>query len=139
MEQVRAVLERGGRCLIPAFALGRAQEVLLILSDARRRGLLPVEARVWVDGLVRAVCGVYAAHAASGTATLRRLAARQGNPFFAADGPVRPVERPEQRQQVLDGPPAVIVSSSGMLVGGPSSFYAARLAGDEQGSILITG
>jgi Cft2 family RNA processing exonuclease len=139
VEQVRAVLERGGHCLIPAFALGRAQEVLLILSDARRRGLLPAEARVWVDGLVRAVCGVYTAHAASGTATLRRLAARQGSPFFVADGPVRPVEHPEQRQGVLDGPPAVIVSSSGMLVGGPSSFYAARLAGDERAAILITG
>ena len=137
--QVRAVLERGGHCLIPAFALGRAQEVLLVLSDARRRGLLPESAGVWVDGLVRAVCHVYAAHADSGSAALRRLADRSGNPFFPADGVVRAVGRHEERQAILQGPPAVIVASSGMLVGGPSSFYAAALAADPRAAILITG
>lgn len=135
--QVRAVLERGGHCLIPAFALGRAQEVLLILSDARRRGLLPAEAPVWVDGLVRAVCGVYAAHGEAGSATLRRLLQREGNPFFRA--PARAVLKPQDRAALLAGPPAVIVASSGMLTGGPSAFYAARLAGDPRHAILITG
>ena len=135
--QVNAVLERGGHCLIPAFALGRAQEVLLILSDARRRGLLPAETPVWVDGLVRAVCGVYSAHAAAGALGLRRLVEREGNPFF--HGNTRAVGRPEHRAALLAGPPAVIVSSSGMLIGGPSTLYAARLAGEPRHAILITG
>ena len=135
--QVKEVIGRGGHCLIPAFALGRAQEVLLILAAARRRGELDVP--IWVDGLVRAVCGVYQTHAESGRATLRRLVERQGNPFFSGDGPVRPIEHPEQRELILHGQPAVIISSSGMLQGGPSAFYAAKLASDERHAILITG
>lgn len=135
--QVGAVLGRGGHCLIPAFALGRAQEVLMILADARRRGLLPPETPVWVDGLVRAVCGVYTAHGASGSPGLRRLLLRQDHPFF--HGPTRPVRKPAERAALLAGPPAVIVSSSGMLTGGPSAFYAARLAPEPRHAILITG
>jgi Cft2 family RNA processing exonuclease len=135
--QIQEIIARGGHCLIPAFALGRAQEILMILAAARRRGAFG--APVWVDGLVRSVCGVYQAYAESGSPALRRLVARQGNPFFSADGPVRPVERPNDRSEILAGPPAVIVASSGMLSGGPSVYYAARLAGDERNGILLTG
>lgn len=135
--QVQAVLARGGHCLIPAFALGRAQEVLLILDQARRDGRLG--APVWVDGLVRAICGVYQAHAAATPPRLQRQIARQGNPFFTADGPAHAISRPEERERLLHGPPAVIVASSGMLLGGPSAFYAATLAPDERHAILITG
>ena len=40
---------------------------------------------------------------------------------------------------IAQGPPCVIVASSGMLAGGPSAFYAARLAGDERALIALTG
>jgi len=138
ISQVQEILARGGHCLIPAFALGRAQEVLLILAAARRQGALAQP--VWVDGLVRAVCGVYRTYGDSaGNAGLRRLIVRQGDPFVTADGPVRAIRHSEERSTVLQGPPSVIVSSSGMLQGGPSAFYAAKLAGDERHGILITG
>lgn len=137
LAQVREILTGGGHCLIPAFALGRAQEVLLTLADARRRGELT--GPVWVDGLVRAICGAYQAYGESGHPRLRRLIARQGNPFFTADGPVQAIGRAEERSAILEGPPSVIVASSGMLQGGPSAFYAARLAGDPRHAILITG
>src|SRR5579885_1074541 len=43
------------------------------------------------------------------------------------------------REQILGGPPACLLSSSGMLTGGPSVWYAKRLASLENASILITG
>jgi len=135
--QVNAVIARGGHCLIPAFALGRAQEVLLILAQARRDGALT--APVWVDGLVRAICGVYQAHPTASPPALRKLIERQGNPFIAPEKGVRAVETPAQREVILAGEPAVIVTSSGMLTGGPSVYYARRLAPDERHAILITG
>jgi Cft2 family RNA processing exonuclease len=136
--QIQEIIARGGHCLIPAFALGRAQEILLILAAARRRGEIG-STPVWVDGLVRAVCGVYRAYAESGSFALRRLVERQGNPFFSSDGPARAVQHPDERAAILGGPPAIIVASSGMLQGGPSAFYAAKLAGDARHGILITG
>jgi len=137
VDQVAAVLARGGHCLIPTFALGRAQEVLLILAEARRDGRLA--APVWVDGLVRTVCGVYGANPTAVTPSLRRLIERQGNPFIAPAKGMRAVEFPAQREEILAGEPAVIVASSGMLTGGPSVYYARRLAEDARHAILITG
>ncbi len=137
VDQVAAVLARGGHCLIPTFALGRAQEVLLILAEARRDGRLAVP--VWVDGLVRTVCSVYGANPTAVTPSLRRLIERQGNPFIAPAKGVRAVEFPAQREEILAGEPAVIVASSGMLTGGPSVYYARRLAEDARHAILITG
>jgi Cft2 family RNA processing exonuclease/dsRNA-specific ribonuclease len=135
---VRAIgetLERGGRVLVPAFAIGRAQEVLLVVKDAMRARRLP-EVPVFVDGMVRAVCGVYAQHERYVTPQLARQM-RTGHPFFT--GTIRPVRRPDERKEVLDAGPCVIVSSSGMLQGGPSAYYAAELAPGERDAILITG
>src|SRR6185312_7797407 len=45
----------------------------------------------------------------------------------------------KERERILAGPPACILSSSGMLTGGPSAWYAARLATNPNASIFITG
>ena len=58
IEMVSEVTGNGGKVLIPAFALGRAQEVLLILREFQRRGDLP-PVPVWADGMVRSICQVY--------------------------------------------------------------------------------
>jgi Cft2 family RNA processing exonuclease len=129
-------IERGGHVLIPAFALGRAQEVLRILHMAQRRGQIP-EFPVWVDGLVRRVCATYTAMPESLTPMLQRQIHRGYPPFFT--GMVRAVPDARYRERVLQGKPSCIVSSSGMLTGGPSAFYASHLAGNPDASILITG
>ena len=61
IDQIRQVIERGGRVLIPAFAIGRAQEVLRILKRAMSKQTLP-PVPVRVDGMVRGVCDVYQRH-----------------------------------------------------------------------------
>ncbi|MFH2001639.1 MAG: MBL fold metallo-hydrolase [Planctomycetota bacterium] len=134
LEAVRA----GQKVLIPAFALGRAQEVLLILRQALARPDAP-DMTVYVDGMVRRVCGVYCQHVEALSPKLRRRAESGRDLFYTADGKVRAVESAKMRGEILDGPPCVIVSSSGMLAGGPSTWYAKHLAGNEQALITITG
>lgn len=136
-ETVAAVIARGGKVLIPAFALGRAQEAILILLDAQRRGEIP-QFPIHVDGMVKSVCAAYAAHPEFLARSLRRLVERVGNPFFP-QGECAVAVRPADRQKVLDGPPCAVIASSGMLTGGPSAFYAAALAAGPENAILITG
>ncbi len=125
-----------GHVLIPAFALGRAQELILILRQAQRDGLVG-EFPIYVDGLVRTVCAAYAAMPEALSPPLARRILDGGRPFFG--GSVLPVETPEQRDAILSGPPCCIIASSGMLTGGPSAYYASRLAGDPRNSIFVTG
>ncbi|MBI4865921.1 MAG: MBL fold metallo-hydrolase [Candidatus Wallbacteria bacterium] len=138
VETVGEVVAAGGKVLIPAFALGRAQEVLLALRRAfARKTLKPFP--VWVDGMVRSVCCAYADHPDWVSPWLRRQIEKRGNPFFDTDGSVQQVLKPSQRAEIAQGPPCCIVASSGMLTGGPSQQFAAMLAPDPKNFIAITG
>lgn len=133
VDTIAAVLAGGGKVLIPAFALGRAQEVLLTLAEFRRRGALPNVA-VWADGLVRAICAAFGQFPEALSKPLQESGAR----FF--DEGIRPVQSQEQRNALVWQPePVVIVSSSGMLSGGPALLYAQALAGRPEHAILLTG
>ena len=133
VETVSTITADGGKVLIPAFALGRAQEVLLTLAEFQRRGELAA-IPIWADGMVRAVCQAYSSFPEALPLALQE----QGAAFFTEQ--IRPVETTAQRNALIwDAGPAVIVSSSGMLAGGPSLSYARSLAGQPQHAILLTG
>lgn len=138
IELVAGVIERKGKVLIPAFAVGRAQEVLLMLVRefrARRLKSFPV----YVDGMVRSVCGVYRQHPAHQTPYARRLIEKQGDPFFGVVDEIRAVASPSERDAIIAGEPCCIVASSGMLTGGASAYYAQGLVGDERNAVALTG
>jgi Cft2 family RNA processing exonuclease len=137
VEKIVHVISRGGHVLIPAFAVGRAQEVLMILLDAMRHNPNVPKFPVVVDGLVRSVCPIYESypHLLSGPA--RRILHTSGRLFHPRY--VNFVNSAEERKNILSGPPTCIIASSGMLNGGPSVFYAAELAGQEKNAILLCG
>ncbi|MDP6780088.1 MAG: MBL fold metallo-hydrolase [Candidatus Latescibacteria bacterium] len=134
--RVAEAVDGGGKVLVPAFAVGRAQEVLLILSGAMRRKEIP-PFPVFVDGMVRSVNALYAGFPEALAPNLRRRLERGEDPFCADH--VSVVAKPADREAVVSGPPCCIVASSGMLVGGASSAYAQRLASGPENLIAITG
>jgi uncharacterized protein len=143
VETVARVTAGGGKVLIPAFALGRAQEILLILDEYQRRGELPA-VPVWADGMVRAICQAYPSFGeALPLALQERIGSGESktlsNRLFFNEH-IQPVASSDQRNAILWNPgPAVIVASSGMLAGGPSQSYARVLASKPEHAILLTG
>ena len=133
--EVAAAIQRGGHVLIPAFALGRAQEVILILQEAQRRRAIP-HFTVWVDGLVRRVCAAYSTIPTFLSPAVRQRVVR-GQPVFFTDT-IRMAD-PGQRKGILQGQPACIIASSGMLTGGPSRWYAERLLTRPEATVALTG
>lgn len=135
-DNVAEVIAGGGFALIPAFALGRAQEVLLILQDYMDRGLIP-EFPIYVDGLVTPISKIYRRYPQylKGPVAHR---IRQNGDAFLTEGRCKAVQ-PKERENILRGKPACIVASSGMLIGGASVWYAERLINDEKNAIFITG
>ncbi|MGH2478662.1 MAG: MBL fold metallo-hydrolase RNA specificity domain-containing protein, partial [Ktedonobacteraceae bacterium] len=139
MRLAQAVAEsiaRGGHTLIPCFGLGRGQELLLVLQAAQDKGQIP-EFPIYVDGLVRRVCSTYLLLPEALPPVLQRQIRKGYLPFTGRN--VSFVRDERERTRILAGPPACILSSSGMLTGGPSVWYAKRLAPQENASILITG
>lgn len=133
VQSVAEVTEAGGKVLIPAFALGRAQEILLTLGEYQRRGEMAA-VPIWADGMVRAICQAYSSFPDALPLALQE----QGASFYTER--IRPVSSAAQRNALIwEAGPAVLVSSSGMLAGGPSLAYARALAGQPQNAILLTG
>ena len=133
---VAEVIAAGGKALIPAFAVGRSQEVTLILKHAMERKEIP-EFPVYVDGMVRKVNDIYADFADELQPSLRRKAKRGERLFYS--GWIKKVASRDESNSILNGPPCCIVASSGMLVGGMSSHYAKQLVQDPKNLIAITG
>ena len=138
IEQTAKIIEREGAILFPVFAIGRSQEVILILLDAIMTGELR-RVPIFVDGMVLSVCEVYRSHPELLTHSLRRRLERYGHPFFFDRSVVIPVWNRKRRQEYVKTRPAIFVASSGMLTGGPSQFYAHQFANDAKNFIAITG
>ncbi|WP_258111939.1 MBL fold metallo-hydrolase [Alicyclobacillus sp. SP_1] len=137
VDQISAVIGQGGFVLIPAFAVGRAQEVLIILQDALRyrKDLRPFP--LVVDGLVRRICPIYESYPHLLHGSAKRTLHTKGRLFAPED--ITFIRSPEQRNLVLQGKPACIVTSSGMLSGGPALFYAGALLDQTNNAVFLTG
>jgi len=136
---VARVVGRGGRALLPAFAVGRAQEVALILRAARTAGELP-PAAIHLDGMVRGVCDLYQAQVHDLNPRLQNYVRNARRPLFADPSLAVYAVTAGRRRGLLDNPEAaIVISSSGMMTGGPAPLYARAFAADERNAIIFSG
>ncbi len=137
VQAVAECAEKGMKVLIPAFALGRSQEVLLILKKAMQDKAIP-PIPVYVDGMVRDMNRVYRANPTFLRRNLARRIMKGDEPFYTEW--IREVGTGEDRNALTELPgPAVFVASSGMLSGGPSIMYAKKLLPREDACVILTG
>lgn len=137
VELVRECLLQKKKILIPAFALGRAQEVLLILRAAIQNQELPA-VPVYVDGMIRDINIMYTRNPTYLKNALGKRILKGNEPFYTRE--IQAVAPMQKREELLSGSePAIFLSSSGMLTGGPSVQYARQLAASEDACIIITG
>ena len=137
IDAVNECIENNGKMIIPAFALGRAQEVILILKGAINKGSLK-KVKIYVDGMVRDINRVYKNNPLYLKNSLGKKILKGVSPFY--DDNIIQIKGTDSREEILSQKePVVIISSSGMLTGGPSTFYAEKIAPMENGYIVITG
>ncbi|OFI05475.1 ribonuclease [Clostridium acetireducens DSM 10703] len=137
IEIVQECINNNGKMLIPAFALGRAQEILLILKKGINKGKLK-NAKIYVDGMIKNINTVYKLNPLYLKNSLGKKILKGTEPFY--DDNIIPVLNKDEREKLISKEePLIIVSSSGMLTGGPSQYYAEKIATMENGYIVITG
>lgn len=120
-DKVAETVERGGKAVVPAFAVGRAQEVLMALAASGFE--------IWLDGMARSVNDIYRS-SPEYLADSRR--------FRRAVDSVHVVQHSSERRRALREA-EVIVTTGGMLDGGPVLYYIGELYRDPKSSILLTG
>ncbi len=136
-ETIGNVISRGGKVIIPAFAVGRSQEVMLALEEGIRKEKIPA-VRIYLDGMIREATAIHTTYPEYLNSELRNQIFKEGlNPFLAEC--FVPVDSSDLREKVINGDPCVIITTSGMLNGGPVMEYLSGLASDERNALVFVG
>jgi KH/beta-lactamase-domain protein len=132
------VLSRGGKLIVPVFAVGRSQEVMLALEEKMRDGKIP-KVPVYLDGMIFEATAIHTAYPEFLNSQLRTQIFQQGDNPFLADMFHR-VDSGQMRSEILDSrDPCIVLATSGMMSGGPVMEYFRAWAQEEKNGLLFVG
>ena len=137
-EIIAKTIERGGRVLIPSFALERAQEVLFALERLHEAKRLPA-VPIYIDSpLAISITGIYKLHPDSLAPDVRQRLLDRNDPFCPPGlRYVSDVAMSKQLQR--SGEPCVVIAGSGMCEGGRIVHHFREGLGDPKNSVVIAG
>ncbi|KAJ7783159.1 beta-lactamase-like protein [Mycena metata] len=136
---VHSIIRRGGHVLLPTFALGRAQELLLILDEYWKKHPdlhnVPI---YYASGLARKSMAVYQTYIHTMNSNIRTRFAKRDNPFVFKYISNLPQPRGWEKR-IAEGPPCVVLASPGFMQSGPSRELFELWAPDSRNGLIITG
>ena len=132
---LNATLKRGGKVLIPVLAVGRAQELLIVLEEYISKGFID-KVPVFIDGLISEATAIHTANPDFLSSDLQEKILHQGKNPFLSDF-FETVSAQEERLDIIRGGPCIILATSGMLIGGPSVQYLRGLAEDPKNTLVF--
>jgi metallo-beta-lactamase family protein len=130
---VRTTVRRGGTVLLPSFAVGRAQALMLCLRRMKEEGSIPADVPVFLDSpMATRATVLYRKHR-----KLLRLAPREANTL--GDG-VTVIDTPQESEKLTRSRyPSIIISASGMATGGRVLHHLKALAPHPRNHIVFPG
>jgi len=120
LDKIDEVVTRGGTAVIPAFAVSRSQELMMVLKNAGYN--------VWFDGMGRKVSKIFLKYP-------KYL--KEPNELRKAFNKINLIHSDHGRKLAVKS--EVIITSSGMMDGGPVLWYMNRLKNDPKSAVLLTG
>jgi len=126
IEKVNIIVENKGKVLVPAFGVGRSQEILSVLYTYGYRGHL------FLDGMARRISEMYFDYSEY-LRNPREFQKAVNNSTFILNS------RLERDRRIAKKTPGVIISPSGMLQGGPARNYAKSIINDPNSAIFSVG
>ncbi len=131
-------LQKKGKILVPVFAVGRSQEVMLVIEDLMKTGKVPT-VPVYLDGMIWEATAIHTAYPEYLNSQLRTQIFQTGENPFLSDIFNR-VETPSMREDICGAPDQMIVlATSGMLSGGPVMEYLKNWGDDSRNSLVFVG
>ncbi len=136
INSVNNTLTDGGKVLIPIPAVGRAQEIMMVIDHYMKAGQM-VESPVFMEGMISEASAIHEAHPEYLAHELRqKILETDDNPFDSEY--FTNVEHPDAREEPLrEGSPCIIIATSGMLEGGPVLEYFKNIVPDKKNKLLF--
>jgi len=120
IDSIEDTVNSGGQVILPSFGLGRSQELLMLVQD--------LGFEVWLDGMGRDMAKIFQKYPGA----IRDIGSM--NRAFKKTNFVR---YSKQRKRAMKGD--IIVTTSGMLNGGPVLNYISKVRKDSSSSVFLTG
>ena len=134
-ESINKTLTEGGKVLIPVPAVGRAQEIMLVMAKEMKEGRL-IESPIYIEGMISEASAIHMSYAHYLGSEVRKSVSQGINPFQSEYFTV--ISGYGKRDDVLnDENPAIVMATSGMLEGGPSVEYFKELAPNPKNKIMF--
>ena len=136
IKSVNETLSEGGKVLIPIPAVGRAQELMMVIDKYMKSGQM-TESSVFMEGMIQEATAIHEAHPEYLERTLRqKILETNDNPFDSEY--FTNIEHADGRDEPLrEDSPCIIIATSGMLEGGPVLEYFRNLAPEKRNKILF--
>ncbi|MBA0908675.1 MAG: beta-CASP ribonuclease aCPSF1 [Nitrosarchaeum sp.] len=133
---VNNTLADGGKVLIPIPAVGRAQEIMMVIDHYMKSGEM-VEAPVFTEGMISEASAIHEAYPEYLARELKqKIMETDDNPFDSEY--FTNIEHSDTREEPLrDNSPCIILATSGMLEGGPVLEYFKNIAPDKKNKVLF--
>ncbi|MBI5332630.1 MAG: beta-CASP ribonuclease aCPSF1 [Candidatus Aenigmarchaeota archaeon] len=131
VEKIKEVIARGGKIIVPAFATGRAQEIIAILAES------DIQAPIYLDGMIWDSTAIHTAYPEFFSRLMQnKILYKDKDPF--QDPRLKAVGSGKERQKVFESDePCVVLATAGMLIGGPAIEYLRNFANDEKNLLLF--
>ena len=136
LSKVKQTLKKGGKVIVPVFAVGRSQEVLGLLADEMDRDYFDYP--VYIDGMIRDVNALHTAYPEFLSEKVQKKVFEEENSPFLQDN-IDTIGSHREREEVYDSGPGIILTTSGSLTGGPVLSYLEHLAEDEKNTMIFVG
>ena len=134
-ESINKTLMDGGKVLLPVPAVGRAQEIMLVMAKEMKEGRL-IESPIYIEGMISEASAIHMSYAHYLGSDVRKSVSQGINPFQSEYFTV--ISGYGKRDDILsDENPAIVMATSGMLEGGPSVEYFKELAPDPMNKIMF--
>ena len=136
IKSVNEILKNGGKVLIPIPAVGRAQELMMVIDKYMKSGQL-TESSVFMEGMIQEATAIHEAHPEYLERSLKqKILETDDNPFDSEY--FTNIEHADARDEPLrEDSPCIVIATSGMLEGGPVLEYFRNFAPDKKNKILF--
>jgi len=133
---INNTLADGGKVLVPIPAVGRAQEIMMVIDHYMKSGEM-VEAPVFTEGMIAEASAIHEAYPEYLERELRKkILETDDNPFDSEY--FTNIEHADARGEPLrEDSPCIILATSGMLEGGPVLEYFRNVAPDKKNKVLF--
>ncbi|HEV8289393.1 MAG TPA: MBL fold metallo-hydrolase RNA specificity domain-containing protein [Candidatus Norongarragalinales archaeon] len=136
VDSVNETIKKNGFVIIPTFATGRGQELLFVLENYMKNGAIP-RVPIYIAGMVKKILKIYRHNAIFLKKEVQhRILTSEDDPF---NSPFFKIPKRKDYGDVFENGPAIIVTTSGMLNGGPVLAFLEVLCGDKNNKLIIVG